>query len=129
MYCDTNQLPELPFCGSHPKPHGARGLSKHYHISFDPNLGHSICEICRIPCACVACTPMLYQPWIYGDQSTKQSRYQPVINCAYWPDIGPYDNCNIIHPTQKSIPSEAFDEIDQAVLDGISKYMASLFQL
>ena len=30
-YCDTNQLPELLFCGPHPKPHGARGLSKHYH--------------------------------------------------------------------------------------------------
>ena len=24
-YCDTNQFPTLPFCGSHPKPHGARG--------------------------------------------------------------------------------------------------------
>ena len=29
MYCYTNQFPELPFCGSHPKPHGARGLGKH----------------------------------------------------------------------------------------------------
>ena len=25
IYCDTNQYPELPFCGPHPKPHGARG--------------------------------------------------------------------------------------------------------
>ena len=24
-YCDTNQFPTLMFCGSHPKPHGARG--------------------------------------------------------------------------------------------------------
>ena len=24
-YCDTNQFPTLPFCSSHPKPHGARG--------------------------------------------------------------------------------------------------------
>ena len=24
MYCDTNHFPELPFCGPHPKPHGAR---------------------------------------------------------------------------------------------------------
>ena len=31
IYCDTNQLPALPFCGSHPKPHGARGLVKNYH--------------------------------------------------------------------------------------------------
>ena len=29
MYCDTNQLPALPFCGTHTKPHGERGLSKH----------------------------------------------------------------------------------------------------
>ena len=45
MYCDTNQLPTLPFCGSHPKPHGARGLGKHYHIRFDLNIGHVIFEI------------------------------------------------------------------------------------
>ena len=28
MYCDTNQPPILTFCGSHPKPRGARGLGK-----------------------------------------------------------------------------------------------------
>ena len=43
MYWDTNQFPTLKFCGSHPKPHGARGLSKHYHLRFDPKLGHGIC--------------------------------------------------------------------------------------
>ena len=32
IYCVTNQSPELPFCGPHPKPHGARGLSEHYHL-------------------------------------------------------------------------------------------------
>ena len=53
MYCDTNQLPALLFCGSHPKPHGARGLSKNYHLRFDPKIGHGICEIRRIPCTCV----------------------------------------------------------------------------
>ena len=56
MYCDTNQSPKLPFCGSHPKPHGARGLGKHYHIRFDPNIGNGICEILRIPCSYVECT-------------------------------------------------------------------------
>ena len=56
MYCDTNQLPALPFGGSHPKPHGERGLSKHYHLPFDPKLGHAIFEIFRITCACVGCT-------------------------------------------------------------------------
>ena len=29
MYCNTNQFPELPFCGPHSKPHGAREPSKH----------------------------------------------------------------------------------------------------
>ena len=38
IYCDTNQLSELPFCGPHSKPHVARGLSKHYHLCFDPKL-------------------------------------------------------------------------------------------
>ena len=56
MYCDTNQFPTLQFFGSHPNPHGARGLVKHYHLRFDPELGHVICTICCIPCACVACT-------------------------------------------------------------------------
>ena len=32
MYCDTNQFPELPLCGSHPNPHGAMELCKHYRI-------------------------------------------------------------------------------------------------
>ena len=59
MYCDTNQLPTLPFCGSHPKLHGSRRLDRHYHILFDPNIGNVICAIIRIPCACVACTTML----------------------------------------------------------------------
>ena len=56
MYCDTSQLPALPFCGQHPNPRGARGLSKHYHLRFDPKLGHGICAILRILCACVVCT-------------------------------------------------------------------------
>ena len=56
MYCNTNQFPTLPFCGPHSKPHGARGLGKHYHLCFDPKLVMGKCEIRRIPCACVACT-------------------------------------------------------------------------
>ena len=66
MYCDTNQFPELPFCGLHPKPHVARGLGKNYHLRFDPKLCHDICEIHHIPCVCVTCTSMLYPPWISG---------------------------------------------------------------
>ena len=39
MYCNKNQLPVLTFCVPHSKPHGARGLGKHYHLRFDPKLG------------------------------------------------------------------------------------------
>ena len=42
--------------------------------------------------------------------------------------MGSYNNWNIIHLTQKSTPFEAFDEIHQVVLDGISENMASLVQ-
>ena len=59
MYYDTNQFPELPFCGPHTKPHDARGLNKHYNLRLDPKLGHGICAIIHIPCACIACTSML----------------------------------------------------------------------
>ena len=66
MYCDTKQFPALPFCGSHTKPHGARGLSKYYHLRFDTKLGHVICAICHIPSACVVCISVMDTPWIYG---------------------------------------------------------------
>ena len=72
---------------------------------------------------------MLDQPWISSVQSTKQARYQPVINCTYWTVLGSYNNCNNIQLTPKSIPSEAFDEIHQVVLDRISENIASFFQL
>ena len=55
-YCNTNQFPALPFCGPHYKPHGARGVGKHYHLSFYPKLGMVECSIRRMPCACVAFT-------------------------------------------------------------------------
>ena len=42
MYCNTNQPPKLSFSRSHSKPHGARGLSKNYHLSFDPKLGMGV---------------------------------------------------------------------------------------
>ena len=66
IYSETNQFPALPFCGSHTKPHGARGFSKHYHLRFDPKLGRGICAILHILCDCVTCTSMLEKPWIYG---------------------------------------------------------------
>ena len=66
MHCNTNQLLALPFFGPHYKPRGARGLSKYCHLRFDTKLGNGICEIRRIPCACVAFTSMLDKPWISG---------------------------------------------------------------
>ena len=62
MYCNKNQLPELPFCGPTSKHHGARGLSKHYNLRFDPKPGMLICAVFRIPCAFVACTSILDKP-------------------------------------------------------------------
>ena len=66
MYCNTNQFPELTFCVPHSKPHGTRGLSKHYHFRFDPKLAMGEFAIFRIPYVCVACTSMLDKPWISG---------------------------------------------------------------
>ena len=56
IYCNTNQFPALTFGGPHSKPHGARGLSKHYRLRFDQKLGNGVCAIRLIACACVACT-------------------------------------------------------------------------
>ena len=73
IYCDISQFPALPFCGPHPKPHGARVLSKHYHLRFDPKLSHGICAICHILCACVGFISMPDKPWISGILSKKQA--------------------------------------------------------
>ena len=128
IYCDTNQFPALPFCGPHPKTHGARGLSKHYHLCFDTKLGHGIGAICRIPFGCVGCTSILEKHWIYGITSKKKELYQPVTNCTYWPVLVSYNTWNIIDITPKSRPFEAFDEINKVFIDGISENMASLVQ-
>ena len=128
MYCNTNPFPALPFFGSLPKPHGARGLNNNYRLRFDPKLGRGICVIRCIPCAYAGCTSMLDKPCIYGIQSTKQARYQPVTNCTYWPVLGSYKNWNTIEITPKSIPFKAFDDIHKVVLDRMSKNMASLVQ-
>ena len=128
MYCDTNQFTILPFCGPHTKPHVARGLSKHYHLRFVPKLGHGICAIIRIPCDFITCKSILDQPWIYGIHSKKQERYKHVTYCTYWTVLGSFNNWNIIHLSQKSTYFEAFEEIHQVVLDGISDNMASLVQ-
>ena len=101
MYCNTNQFPELLFSGWHSKPHGAIGLSKNYHLRFDPKLGMGVCAISRIPCACVACKSMLEKPWISGILLYKQERYKPITKCTYWPVLGYFNNWNIIQLSPK----------------------------
>ena len=78
MYCKTSQFPELSFCGTHSKPHGAKGLSKNYYLRFDPKLGMGICAINRIICDCVSCTSMLEKPWISGIPPYEKYHYKPV---------------------------------------------------
>ena len=87
-----------------------------------------ICTIIRIPCACVACTSMLDKPWISGIPPEKQERHKPVNTCTYWPVLGSFNNWKIIQFSQKSTPSDAFDEMHQVVLDGISDNMDSLVE-
>ena len=128
IYCTTNQFPALPFCGPHSKPHGARELIKHYHLSFDPKLGNVVCEILLIPCACVACTRMLEKTWILGITSDKQERYKPVTNCTDWSVLGSFNNWNIIQLSQKSTPYDKIDEMHQVAIDGISDNMDSLVE-
>ena len=111
MYCNTNQFPALTFCGPHSKPHDSRRLSKHYHLRFYSKLGNGVCEIRRIPCACVACTPMPEKPWISGIPSDEQESYKPVTKCTYWPVLGSFNSWNMTKLSQKSTPFDAFDEI------------------
>ena len=81
-----------------------------------------------IPCACVACTSMLYKPWMSGIPLDEQERYKTVTKCTYWPVFGSFNNWNIILLSQKSTPYDAFDEIHQVILDIISDNMASLVE-
>ena len=128
VYCDTKQLPSLPFCGLHSKTHGARGLIKYDQLRFYPKLGHGICAIHHITCACVVCTSNMDKPWFSGIPSKKQACYKNVTKFTYCPLLGSYNNWNIIELTPKSTPFEAFDEITQVVIDGISENMALLVQ-
>ena len=72
IYFNTNQFPALPFCGPYSKPCYARGVSKHYRLHIDPKLGMGVFAIRPIPCACVACTSILYKPWMSVISSDKQ---------------------------------------------------------
>ena len=71
---------------------------------------------------------MIDTPWISGIPSDKQDRYKPITKCTYWTVLGYFNNCNIILLSQKSNTSDAFDEIDQVILDRISDNMALLVE-
>ena len=114
---DKNQFTELPFCGPYMKPHGVRGLSKHYNLKLDPKLGHEKCAILRIPCACIACTKMLDKPWADGINDNGQICYQHVVDCTYWPVLAYLNNFKTIHFNNKNTSSEDFDEVNHLVLD------------
>ena len=68
---------------------------------------------------------MLDKIWVYGISSKKQARYQAVTK---WQVFGSFNNWNIIQLSHKSTPFDAFEDIRQFFLDGISDHMASLVQ-
>ena len=110
------------------KLHGARELSKHYHMQFDTRLGHGIYTIHCIPCACAECIYMLYKPCIHGLTTQQYPPYQSVTDQNYWLVISSFNNWNIIKFQHKSTTGEDFKDIHKVVLDGISENTASLFQ-
>ena len=69
---------------------------------------------------------MIYKPWIHGLTPQQQTRYQPVTYFNYWPVLGSVSNSNIITFSYKSTTGEAFEDIYQVFLDGISENMNSL---
>ena len=128
MFFNTNQFRSLLFCGPYTKPHVVGGLSKHYHMRFDQKLRHGICTIFCIPCACSECTYIKDKPYIHGLTLQQKPHYQSVIYSTYRPVLVSFNNWNIIILSHKSTRSEAFEEIHQDVLDGVSVSMVLLIQ-
>ena len=71
---------------------------------------------------------MLNNPWAYKVDPNKQPRYQPVVECTYWPVLGSFNNWNITQFTNKTISSEDFYAAHKVVLGGISDNMEFLVQ-
>ena len=71
---------------------------------------------------------MLDKPWISGIPSEEQERYKPFTKYTYWLVLGSFNNWNIIQLSQKSTTPDAFDEIHQVVIDGISDNMTLLVE-
>ena len=109
MFGNTNQFPSFSFCGTHTKPHGVRGFSKHYHMWFDPKLGHDICAICRILCVCAECTSMLEKLCINCLTPKQQLCYWTVTNFSYWSVLVSFNKLNKITLSHKLTTSEYFE--------------------
>ena len=71
---------------------------------------------------------MLDKSWISGIPSDKQDCYKPVTKCTYWPVLGYFNNWNNIQLSHKSIPYDAFDEIQQVVIGVIGDHVVSLVE-
>ena len=71
---------------------------------------------------------MLDKPWIPSLPPQQQLVYQPVHDFTYLPVLVCFNNWNIIILSHKSTTSDAFEEIHQVILDGISENMAFLVQ-
>ena len=71
---------------------------------------------------------MLDKPCISGIPSDEQERYKPVTKCTCWTVLGSFNNWNIIQLSQKSTPSDKFDEIYQVVLNRISDNISLLVE-
>ena len=56
----------------------------------------------------------------------KQTHYQTVVDCTYWPVLGLLNYWNIIQFTNKTTLSKEFYDIHEVVIDGISDNIAPL---
>ena len=128
MYCATNPFLTLNLSGPHNKPHGVRGLGKHYHMRFYTKIVNGTYSIHCIPCACTLFTYSLDQPWIPGIPAEQQPCYQHIKYCTYWPVLGSFDNWNIIKLSHKGTSSEEVYKTHQVVLDRVSDNMSTLLK-
>ena len=71
---------------------------------------------------------MFEKPLVPGLMPQQQPLCQPVTDCSYWPVQVSFKKWNIITLSHKATTSEAFEDIFQVILDGISENMASLVQ-
>ena len=72
---------------------------------------------------------MLENTWAYVVETNKQLSYQPVVEFAYYPVLGSFNNWNTIWFTNKIAILKDFDTVHKVVMYGISDNMASLIQL